>query len=142
MTVSPLTPRGRRGLLARWESVRTLLVLEGAPDERARTEAACLGALEAWDLINLRRRHERDRGNGSEAKMLEAALRPLQSVVVGLLRHPGDTETARSVIRAAQRRFEQDAGLGPVQRAAGARVAYEAFSSLDALLTSGMRRAG
>jgi hypothetical protein len=141
MTVSPMTPRGRRGLLARWESVRTLLVLEGAPDDRARTEAACLGALEAWDLINLRRRHARDRGNGSEAKALEAALRPLQSVVVSLLRHPGDTDAARSTVRAAQRRFERDAQVGSAPHAAGTRVAYEAFTSLDALLASGMRRA-
>jgi hypothetical protein len=63
-------------------------------------------------------------------------------VVVSLLRHPGDTDAARSTVRAAQRRFEQDAGLGSLPHAPGTRVAYEAFSSLDALLAPGMRRAG
>jgi hypothetical protein len=124
-------------LLARWESVRTLLLLQGVPDNRARTEAARTGALEVWEMINGQRRRESAVGSTAEARILQSALRPLQDIVVLLLQNPADPARAGEAVRNARRKLNEDVKLGrpgPKGSPAAASV-DQALSSLEALLT-------
>ncbi|WP_334173019.1 hypothetical protein [Sinomonas sp.] len=129
-------------LLARWASVRASLVLEGAPENRALTEAARLGALESWETINGLRRRERAVGSAAAASTLEAALRPLQNVVIQLLRSPGDAVGADEAVRSAQRSFERVAESGVARIDPRAVTAVRAvFRSLHELLRRPISRA-
>ncbi|KHL01057.1 hypothetical protein [Sinomonas humi] len=122
-------------LLARWANVRTSLLLQGAPANRAATEAACAGALEAWEMINGLRRRERAVGSVATASTLEAALRPLQDVIIQLLHSPGDPEGADEAVRNAQRSFETVARSRAARTDPRALTAVGAvFGSLDELL--------
>ncbi|MCH6471310.1 hypothetical protein [Sinomonas terrae] len=134
MTISavsaPAPLPAKDALLARWANVRTSLLLEGAPANRAVAEAACAGALEAWEMINGLRRRERAVGSVATASTLEAALRPLQDVIIQLLHSPGDPEGADEAVRSAKRSFET------VARSRTARADSRAFTAVDAVFGS------
>lgn len=141
MTVPPVHApallRDKDALSSRWQSVHAALVLDGVAEDRARTEAARIGALEAWEMINEWRRRERAIGSATAARVLERALRHLQDIVILVLRSPGDLATAADAMQAARRSFASSNGEeGSLRDGAGAAITAteEAFSSLEELL--------
>lgn len=133
---APAPLRAKDALSTRWHTVRTLLVLQGVPQNRALTEAARMGTLEVWEMVNGWRRRERAIGSMTTAHTLDAALRPLQDIVVQLLRRPGDPVAAGETVRTARQAFEAEGVQGSVgaEDARAAAAVGEVFRSLEDLL--------
>jgi hypothetical protein len=124
--------------------MQMMMAPQGHPADESCTEAARVGAHEAWELLNLRRRRERAVGSPAEAEVLAAALRPLQEIIVFFLRHPADVEGGLRIVAAAHRAATAGSAPGSAAplSASPARTAVErSFRSLETLLGQSASRA-
>lgn len=142
---APMALRAKNALPTRWTNELTSLLLQGVPENRARTEAARMAAIEAWELVNGWRRRERDLGSRATAETLEAALRPLQDIVIQLLRHDCDLRGAEETVQDARRSFESSCARGAGIRTGGdaeaTAIVARIFGSLGSLLSARIAQA-